>query len=253
MRRVAIRYGSRLGWAYLRELRGVDEESVEGTETDVAIRLLDRLLLPVDGAAVMPGHAATLCAADRDRLLAAVYLQAVGRRIAAHAACAGCGQPFDLDFDLIDLLASLDAAAVREWRGPDGTFETPAGLRFRLPTGAEEVTDAGGADPERQLADRCRIGGDADLAALADAMAAVAPLVDVELAATCPACAHQQTVRFDIQAFLLGRLLVEQRERAREVHAIARAYGWGLAEILDLPRPRRADYVELIERHAAGR
>ena len=134
MRRVAIRYGSRLGWAYLRELRGIDEESVEGTETDVAIALLDRLLLPVVGAAVAPGGAGALCAADRDRLLAAIYLRAIGRRIAANARCAACAQPFDLDFDLADLVASLDQAAVIGWRTADGGFETPDGLRFRLPT-----------------------------------------------------------------------------------------------------------------------
>lgn len=252
MRRVAIRYGSRLGWAYLRDLRGADEESVEGTGTDVAIALLDRLLLAFDGAAVAPGEAGALCAADRDRLLAAVHLRELGRRIAANTRCAGCTQPFDLDFDLARLVASLDNAAVASWRIPDGTFATPGGLRFRLPTGVEEIADAACADPERRLAERCRLDGEGEVAELEDAMDAVAPLVDVELAATCPGCGLEQMVRFDVQGFLLARILGEARERAREIHAIARAYGWSLTEILDLPRARRATYVELIERHAAG-
>jgi hypothetical protein len=249
MRRVPIRYGPRAGWAYLRELRGSDEEAVDGTDTDVAIALLDRLLLSVPGAALGPGDAATLCAADRDRLLAAVHLRSIGSRIASSPTCGGCGARFDLEFDLATMVAELDAGAA-PWRRPDGTYETPGGLRFRLPTGADELAAAGSADAERRIAEGCVLAGEADPATVGGAMESVAPLVDVELAATCPACGREQPLRFDIQSYLLARLLSEHATRAREIHALAVAYRWGLDEILALPRARRATFLDFLERQA---
>jgi hypothetical protein len=88
---------------------------------------------------------------------------------------------------------------------------------------------------------------------VADALERIAPLLDVELDATCPECGHVHAVRFDVQRFFLGRLVAERAQRAAEIHRLARGYGWSLSEILSLPRARRRDYVELVERELGAR
>src|SRR4051794_30863641 len=67
--------------AYLRELRGTDEEAIGGGGTLAALSLLDRLLVEGPGASVRPGGAATLTVTERDRLLAHVYRAIFGTRV----------------------------------------------------------------------------------------------------------------------------------------------------------------------------
>src|SRR6185503_3111749 len=80
----------------LPELTGFDEQLVANTYTATAIRLIDRLLTQVDS----PPKASALTASDRDRLLAALYEYTFGPRIQSTTRCAGCNQPFDLDFSV---------------------------------------------------------------------------------------------------------------------------------------------------------
>src|SRR4051812_7854929 len=100
LHRVALDGVQGLRWAWLREITGADEAALEGRDTPAAIALLDRLLVDRPGATVRPGEAALLTITDRDLLLAAVYRASFGARIGSTVACAGCGAPFDLDFDL---------------------------------------------------------------------------------------------------------------------------------------------------------
>jgi hypothetical protein len=244
---VPIEHGGRRGVVWVRELRGVDEERVDGTGTEVALALLDALLVEVPGRAVGPGEASRLSAPDRDRLLAALAARDLGRRVQSTMRCAACAQPFDLDFDLPDLVERVFVAGAR----PDDDGCVPvAGGRVRLPTGEDELAAARaaaeGADAEAALLARCIVEGAPALSDVAKALAEVAPILDLELDATCPECAHHQELHFDIQRWVLERLLAERRQRAVETHIIARAYGWPLETIEALPRWRRRMFVSLI-------
>src|SRR5713101_2572726 len=95
------------GWVVLRDLCGEDEEAVDATDTAQAIALLDRLLVKTGGAALGPGEAHALTASDRDRLLAAIFQAEFGARIDCTLRCETCGEPFDIDFQLPNLMASL--------------------------------------------------------------------------------------------------------------------------------------------------
>ena len=132
-----------------------------------------------------------------------------------------------------------------------------AGMRFRLPTCAD-VAELHGLPPEvaeRVLEQRCVLAlGSGDRDALDRAMALAVPRVATELDAECPRCGHFQITPFGIEAFLCAAL---ERERAmviREVHVLARAYGWSRADILDMARSDRHLYVRLVlaEREAGG-
>lgn len=239
------------GKAYVRELSGVDERAVAGGGTALALSLLDDLLVGVPGARIGPGEAAQLTASERDRLLAAIHIHAFGPKVSATAPCGTCGEPFDLDFDLRTLSAAVfGAPSAREVR-------LPSGARYRVPTGADEaaVANLPAAEVPAALRARCLVSGpDGDSeAAVAAAFEAGAPLLDLELGAPCPNCGAANEVQFSMQRWLFAAL---ERERPRlrdELHVLARAYGWGLGELLSMTRAERRAFVALLERDAASR
>jgi len=249
--RVTLNFADDSMWAYLREICGSDEQSVEGTGTVEAIRLLDRLLVAVSGTHIGPGQAAKLTTADRDWLLAAVYMKTYGSRIESTVNCAECKAPYDMDFSLEELISHVDSEAHQMEESSDGVFKSPDGYRFRLPTGEDECAVLGMSpeEAEKALLERCVVESnqDYDPEALQRAMRDIAPVLDMDMDARCPECDHQQTVHFDIQYYLLYRLQQEKRQLAWEVHRLARAYGWSLNEILGLPRSVRRMYVDLVE------
>jgi hypothetical protein len=245
--------------AGLRHLCGADEQLVDRQDTAFAIHLLNRLLVDEPGLTLKPGAAATLTAADRDRLLAAVYRRAYGPRIASTLTCPACARPFDLDFNLPDLVASLQPAPEPALEPHNGSyaFTLADARRFRLPTGADElaVSHLPPAAAERELLRRCALSGSptTDPAAVQAAMAAVAPVIDVEMDARCPECGQSQPVHFDIQSYLLAALAAEQPRLAVEIHQLARAYHWSLPEILGLSRVQRRAFVALIEQETVSK
>jgi hypothetical protein len=237
----------------LRGLCGTDEESVDGTDTEQALRLLDRLLLDLPGAAFKPGQAAELSAPDRDRLLAEVYKAEFGPRIACTLQCGACAARFEMSFvlaDLVDSLRSNKPAGIR--RDEDGMLRLADGRRIRLPRGSDDRALLGLAIEAREaeLLRRCVVEGEAapgDTAVLA-AMEAAGPLLDLDLDATCPDCGGVQQAHFDLQYYLLAALVQEARQRVGQIHLLASTYGWSLAEILSLARKRRHALVGEIER-----
>src|SRR5688500_5551313 len=149
--------------ARMRELTGRDEYAVIGTDTVNAIELLSRLLETASELRTERIRAVDLVAADRDRLLAAVYKKAFGDRIESTVSCAGCGQPFDLDFSLDRVLESIDNRDSSEWNVlPDGRFRAANGVSFRLPTGNDELAAIGMTTEEVEalLLSRCTEGGE---------------------------------------------------------------------------------------------
>jgi hypothetical protein len=249
---VSFRFAPGMHQVGIRELTGHDERFVCDTSTSTAIGLIDRV---VDTSGGAPWRsAAELTASDRDRLLAAIYRLTYGARVESTSRCIGCGSQFDLSFSLDDLMAAVQraptAGAAEEL--PDGTFRSGDGVRFRLPTGRDELAVAAlpASEAARALLDRSVIEGppasDA-LVAVEELIEEVAPVVALDLDTRCPECGGAQAVRFDMQYYLL-RLLEQERSRtAREIHRIAQSYGWSLDETLGLRRSERRLFVMLIE------
>ncbi len=240
MMTVPLRFAGKRRAARLRELTGRDEYAVSGASTAAAIALLTALL---EG-----GSAAELVAADRDRLLAAIYARAFGDRIESTLTCAHCGQPFDLDFSLRQLIESVEGrSAPGEWTPlGDGRFEGADGTAIRLPTGRDELALDGLPPEEAESFLRQHAEGEEEL------LERIAPLLDLELVARCAECKHVHTLQFDIQSYLLEALAGERRRLLTEVHRIASAHGWALDEILSLTRTDRRLFVELIENERAS-
>ncbi|MFO1302105.1 MAG: hypothetical protein U1F54_00155 [Burkholderiales bacterium] len=225
--------------ARVREVTGADEMAVDGAGTATALAMLARVA-EVDGAAV-----SDLAASDRDRLLAVVYGMTFGDDVRSSPSCAACGKPFDVTFSLaalMDELASRAQVVDGALAPPDARAEVAAGELGRE-EGIAALAVASGVPPYGSIE------------AAAAALEREAPIVDLDLAVKCPECDHPQDVAFDLQSFLLQRFLLERRRLTGEVHTLAAAYGWSLAEILAMPRRMRRRFIATIEeaeRRAAG-
>lgn len=250
---IPLRFAGTRRIARLRELTGRDEYAVMGTNTANAIALLASLLESDPATGTDKLCAEDLVAADRDRLLAAVYRAAFGDRIESTLPCEKCKQPFDLDFSLQSVIALINKTdeTVEYMPLDGGSFRASNGLSFRLPTGRDELVAAGATTDEIKslLLNRCTEDREWPEGAIAfeELIERVAPLIDLELLASCPECSHVHKVEFDIQTYLLGALVAERRRLLADINRIAATYSWSLEEILSLTRNDRRHLVELIE------
>ncbi len=234
-------------WARLREPNGQDELAIDGVDTRNAVALLERLI-----DAALEGTAASLCAGDRDALLAALYRQLWGDRIVSSLSCSACGALFDLSFELSQLQRSLVAAVPSHQVLGPGRLQTADGAVWQLPDGSSELQAAelGAQSGAAALALAAGGGDAARQAAAADALEQLSPLLDVDLDSACAECGHAQAVRFDVQSFVLQRLLDEREGLLAELHLLASGYHWSLNEILLLPRSLRRSLAARLAAHS---
>ncbi len=248
---VPLQYSVTAGRAALREISGNEEWMVQRADTLAAVQLLDHLLLEIPGTDCKPGQASQLSAADRDRMLAAIYRRMYGETVATTLTCRQCHQDFDLDFELDELETTFSAKPPPpEIQKVGDTFQLSDGIRFRLPTGSDELAVSGlPSDQARsELLRRCLPNGDqGQTEKVLAAMQTVAPLLEGDLQAACPDCGFTQTLHFDLQRYLLITIQDANGQLVYQVHLLASAYGWSLDSILDLPRSRRLALVKLIE------
>lgn len=243
---IPLRLTPGAGGVYLRSLNGAEEMSVENTGTKNLVNLLESLMQP--GAAGNKVDAAKIVTADRDRLLALLYISLYGAKVESTVSCTACDQKFDLDFSLDELLRHYQpVAAVSE----NGRYQLEPGISFRLPNGEDEMFINGltGAEAERQLLERCLLEGNAetDNEKVQLKMAELAPVLNILMQAICPECSNEQQVEFDMQSFFLTKLKQERPVLIREIHNIASQYHWSQQDILSLPRNLRKQYAALIQ------
>ncbi len=248
---VPLRFTGVNRWVHLREICGKDEQSVAGTRSIDAMCLLDRIIQNHPGNESAVSASGSISIADRDQILLAVYLNTYGTKVETTATCSLCNCPFDIGFSLTELadeLVHVNPAGLNE-ADPSFPFKTSNGMKFRLPAGEDELAVMG-MNPEaaeRALFKRCMpvdtTTFNADI--IQKAMQKVAPLLDTEFETQCPECSGKQAFHFNLQQYLLTSLINERDKLVAEIHLLAKSYGWGLNEILELPRNVRNSYVSL--------
>jgi hypothetical protein len=72
------------------------------------------------------------------------------------------------------------------------------------------------------------------------------PDADISLDLSCPACDHRWQIAFDIVTFFWAEINSLAKRLLREVHTLARAYGWREADILAMSAARRQAYLEMV-------
>lgn len=73
------------------------------------------------------------------------------------------------------------------------------------------------------------------------------PQLEILLDLACPACAAPCPTLFDAVSYFWEEIEAEARRLLREIHTLARAYGWTESEILDVPAVRRYYYLALVQ------
>ena len=237
-----------------RELAHIDAS--EATNPERLSRLLCAALSSFAGHPAEMGVVDELCSGDRLYLLLQIACTIDGDTMWLFPACARCASNFDIHIDRHELPVQRAGDGF-----PFATVEIRAQRAvFRVPTGADERWIAQCTEPvsERDLLGRCLVSvndtpashdfiktlAPDDIAAVEAALDRVAPDVSSRLAATCPECAHQQVVEFDVTA--LQHLSIDRI--VDDVHTLASHYHWNEADILSLPREWRFRYLSCIER-----
>jgi hypothetical protein len=177
-----------------------------------------------------------------------------GHRLKGYVDCPACAQRQEIVLDATDLLATGSPSS----EGHDRVCVD--GRDFRLPTSRDLASIASETDVDQaalRLLDACALdtpglprtdhaAATAWVDRVASAMDEADPLANLELRLVCDSCGQDSTIPFDIAAFLWEEIEARARGLLDEVHLLARAYGWGEAEILALSESRRSAYLERV-------
>ncbi|QRK06092.1 hypothetical protein JQX13_39140 [Archangium violaceum] len=219
---------------------------------------LDRALVLLRAASpgVDPAALARLSIGRRDALLLELRAQAFGQKLEVLVPCPKCRERLELEF-------TADELRVPAPETPRSPLEVQGyALDYRLPDSLDlaalaHLKDA--REARARLLQRCmseaRFQGapvplsavpGSVLEALTARLAEDDPQADITFRLDCPGCGHSWRAAFDILSFFWTELEAYARQLQREVHEIARSYGWTESIILSLSAPARRRYMELI-------
>ncbi len=187
----------------------------------------------------------------RDAALLALRGATLGPALDVHTHCPACAAEIEFSLDL----RGRDPADTEETL----QFEDSGGgrWRFRIPTSADlqAAAEADTVEGAREvLIGRCLVSGPAPgaeppedvLAVLPERMVASDPDAEVLVNLECPECGHGWRADLDVAAFFWTEVDSEARRLLRDVHVLARAYGWREADILAMSPARRRVYLEMV-------
>lgn len=231
-------------------------EMVEIWEQGQAQHPLDRALTVL--AAVWPEmtreQLAALSIARRDACLLELRERTFGTRLDGFSECPRCRERIEFT------LTTCDIPRLSEDKGEYELETADFNLRFRLPNSKDLAALVGGRDVRQSLLQDClleaRRGGQAvsyrELPAeavdrLAECVAECGQRTEVLFALECPSCSHRWQILFDIASFFWAEIAAQAKRLLREVHALAKTYGWSEAEILALSPIRRQCYLEMVD------
>ncbi|HUX88706.1 MAG TPA: phage baseplate protein [Chloroflexota bacterium] len=197
---------------------------------------------------------------QRDALLLSLREQTFGPTFEAYAECPRCEERLEFRLDASEIrVPSARVSAEQQRTLRVGAWD----LSYRLPNSLDLRAIANCTDPDQardRLIARCVIEARREesvvdvkglteeaISALAAAMVQSDPQAEVLLSLRCPACAHAWQALLEVAEFLWQEVTIEARRLLREVHLLARAYGWREADVLALSPARRQAYLDLVE------
>ncbi len=200
----------------------------------------------------------TLSIGQRDARLLQMRRCLFGPALAIVGSCPACEATLESSINVDDIRRSESDAADRihvlDADDLRVSFRLPNSLDLVSVVDGKPLGSARGALLQRCVSEvRDEQGGTVDIDALPDAtsaavvtrMAQLDPQADVQLDMTCPSCEHRWSAPFDIASFLWKEIHAWAQRTLRDVHRLARAYGWSEAETLALSPTRRQIYLEL--------
>jgi hypothetical protein len=198
---------------------------------------------------------------QRDALLLLVHQQLFGDVLQAFAECPQCRERLEYSLSTREIAARSQTGAIdseSHLSFVDGGMQ----VQLRLPNSFDLGAVAACSDmatARRLLAERCVIEmtrerravpvselTDSAVDRIAAHLASADPQADVVIDLTCAACRHAWQVILEIESFLWIKISSLAKRLLRDVHALARAYGWSEQEILSLSPLRRRAYLEMV-------
>jgi len=217
--------------------------------------------LPVLAAASPDSSAADLAAlsiGERDRWLLRLREWSFGSQWESVARCTACGEGLEWAVNTADLFVEKEAEPATELSLEIDRYS----VSFRLPkildvAAISELPESNAA--RQMLLERCvssaRRDGEeiscvelpvAVVNAITTRMSEADPQAEINVDLACPACGHQWQALFDIESFFWIEINAWAQRLLTEVHALAKAYGWREADILNLSPWRRKVYLDLV-------
>lgn len=226
-----------------------------------------------------------LSVGQRDAHLLAVRERTFGSELVGFAECPVCQERLEFVLDVADIRAIPQIEGGTEGainRTPTDLLpdycvreqnQTPTNrvyevtiegydLRFRLPNSLDLAQIARCEDvyaARNILVQRCVLQVSQDIVEVAvtalpetvmdllgESMGQYDPQADVQLNLSCPACGQSWRVMFDVVSFFWSEICAQARHLMREVHTLAKAYGWREADILSMSTARRQFYLEMV-------
>lgn len=194
----------------------------------------------------------------RDSRLLTLREWTFGPEMSALMTCPACGHRLELSFGLADMRIAGEVQ-------PSETYSLRLqdyDIRFRLPNSLDLAALDGVENVEvgeKFLLKRCLLSArfeDTEVsveelpAEILDAieieMDDADPQADVQLRPECVHCGHRWQIAFDIESFFWNEIGAWATRTLREVHTLARAYGWREADILNMSPQRRWFYLEML-------
>ncbi len=225
-------------------------EMLQLWERGCGLHPLDQALLAL--AAASPGASldslADLPLGERNRALVRLHSDCFGSQIGGWVPCPACGEKLEFELDGAMLLSGSAATT---------NSVTIDGQSFRLPSSRDLALAAREIEPTHAalaLVARCSLDpaaatrgwSPAQIEVIGEQMALADPLAEPRLSFACALCGHAWDELLDLAGFFWTEMEVQVRRVLREVHALARAYGWSETEILTLSEARRALYLDLV-------
>jgi len=178
--------------------------------------------------------------------------------LTALAVCPGCGERLELAFESADVRTDRkqDADQLLNLRLEDYeiTFRTPNSLDLAALAEKGDIRDKKQALLLSVISQARYRGAETEptqlpeavIAAIEDRLEQADPQAEVQLNLSCAACGHASQALFDIVSFFWSEVDTWAVRLLREVHTLARAYGWREADILAMSPGRRLRYLEML-------
>lgn len=228
---------------------------------------------------VPPKTLRQLSIGQRDAYLLLLRERTFGPQMDSLASCPCCQEQIEFELSTTDLQVAPLIDLSQPYSPAIYTCKTEReSLQFRLPNSEDLATVATLSDVDkarRQLAQRCLIHREGpapeetqnqvqDLASapelatagdevsewaiahLSEQISRADPQAEILLNLDCPTCKHQWQILFDIVSFFWRELTARAHRLMRDVHRLARFYGWREADILSMSYTRRQYYLEVV-------
>ncbi|MEO8972508.1 MAG: phage baseplate protein, partial [Ktedonobacteraceae bacterium] len=195
-----------------------------------------------------------------DAYLLLLHERMFGSRFVGFTECSHCQEQLEFSFTVTDMWAG--ATPVDEVGKVYSCQIEDYEIQLRLPTIADmlaisecqNVASARFLLLQRCIVQAMRKGDGMPVKALPDEVTTMLgervlerdPQAEIQIDMTCPQCQHQQPALFDVSRFLWTEIQAQAKRLLREVHILARAYGWRETEILALSNVRRQYYLEMV-------